>query len=278
MEYQYNQVAHYCDLGGGLKMHYHERNGGGKPIIFLHGGGQGAGGWTNWKGNLEPLAAAGYRAIATDAIGYGLSSKPEDGDFDFDSLVSAFAKFVDTLGFDKVSLVGNSMGGAMTLRYAQKNPERIDKLMIMGSAGLGTMEDTYMKMPAIQLLVDLGKRMKGGITREGLGEFLRFLAYDPNQVSEGMLDERLEIAKLQPARVFSTISIPDIRGEMNKISHLPLFIFWGRDDKAAPVKSGVDLMDSFDNSRMLIFSQCGHWVQQEHQAAFNKACIEFMNE
>ena len=124
MDYQHVKVGKFAELGNGEKMHYHERNGGGDPVIFLHGGGQGAGGWTNWKTNLDPLAAAGYRAICTDAIGYGISSKPPEQDYNFEYLVSALERFVDSLGMDKVSFVGNSMGGAMTLRYAQRNPER----------------------------------------------------------------------------------------------------------------------------------------------------------
>ena len=275
---KYNKPALFAPVGNGLEMHYNREKGGGDPLILLHGGGQGAGGWTNWKTNLKPLAAAGYDVVAPDAIGYGLSSKPEDGDFDFDSLVAAFSRFVDEMGYEKISLVGNSMGGAMSLRYAQLNPDRINKLSIMGSAGLGTMDGVYKNMPAIKLLLDLGQRMKGGITREGLAEFLRFLAYDPAEVTDEMLDERFEIAKTQPARVFSTISIPDLRGDMEAIRHIPMFIFWGRDDKAAPVSTGLDLMDSFDKCRMLIFSECGHWVQQEHSAEFNRACLQFLEQ
>lgn len=276
MEYKHVKVGKFAELGGGEKMHYHERDGGGEPVIFLHGGGQGAGGWTNWKGNLEPLAKAGYRAICTDAIGYGISSKPPEGDYDFEYLIGALERFVDSLGFDKVSFVGNSMGGAMTLRYAQRNPQRIKKLMIMGSGGLEDMS-VYLAMPAIVKLKELGAKMAGGINKDALREFLQFLAYDPKQVNDEMVEERYEVAINQSSRAFTSIHIPDLRPGMGPISHLPLFIFWGIDDRAAPVHTGVDLMRTFPNSRMLIFSQCGHWVQQEYRDEFNQACIGFLN-
>ena len=277
MDYQHVKVGKFAELGNGEKMHYHERNGGGDPVIFLHGGGQGAGGWTNWKTNLDPLAAAGYRAICTDAIGYGISSKPPEQDYNFEYLVSALERFVDSLGMDKVSFVGNSMGGAMTLRYAQRNPERINKLLIMGSGGLADM-DLYLAQPAIVKLKELGAKMAGGINKAALKEFLQFLCHDPAIVDEEMVNERFEVAQQQSSRAFTSIHIPNLMGEMDKISHLPLYVFWGIDDKAAPAYTGMELLKIFPRSRMLTFSRCGHWVQTEYSTEFNKACIDFLNE
>lgn len=276
MDYEFVKVGKFADLGNGEQMHYHERDGGGDAVIFLHGGGQGAGGWTNWKTNMNELAAAGYRAICTDAIGYGISSKPPEGDYDFEYLIGALERFVDSLGLDKVSFVGNSMGGAMTLRYAQRNPDRIKKLIIMGSGGLADMS-LYLAQPAIVKLSELGAKMKNGITKEGLREFLQYLCHDPGIVNDEMVNERFEVAKNQSSRAFTSINIPNLMPGMDAIGHLPLFIFWGTDDKAAPAYTGLELMNHFPNSRMLIFSQCGHWVQQEYRDEFNKACIEFLD-
>lgn len=130
MDWKHAKVGSYLDIGDGKQIHYSER-GSGEPVIFLHGGGQGSGGWTNWKENLDFFAAAGFHAIAPDAFGYGLSSKPEDSDFDFATLMICFEKFIDGMGFDKVNLVGNSMGGAMSIRYCQDHLDRVNKLIVM---------------------------------------------------------------------------------------------------------------------------------------------------
>ena len=275
MSYQYNREDQYLDLGNGQHLHYNDR-GAGEPVIFLHGGGQGAGGWTNWKRNLDVFAAAGYRAIAPDAFGYGLSSKPDDGTFDFDTLMDYLVKLFDHLGLERVTLVGNSMGGAMSIRYAQENPERVNKLVVMGPGGIGPME-RYLAMPAIQRLKELGQE-EGGFTSDKLRRFLEYMAYDKADVDDELVNERYEVARTQPARVFQTLSIGDLRPGLDKLKNLPTMVLWGRDDRACPVESGMEIMQACDNARLIVFSQCGHWVQYERAELFNRLCLDFLRE
>lgn len=275
MEWKANKVGQYQDIGNGLQMHYHER-GSGEPVIFLHGGGQGSGGWTNWKQNLQPFADAGYHAIATDAIGYGLSSKPEDGIFDFQSLIDGLKAFIDAKGFKKVTLVGNSMGGATSIRFAQDYPERMNKLIVMAPGGIGPME-RYLSMPAIKRLKDMGQQ-GGKPTKEGIKGLLEALCYKPEFCTEEILNERWEVAQAQPPSVFSTLNIEDLRPRMHLLKEMPLLILWGRDDAACPVASGLEIMQSCDNSQMVIFSECGHWVQSEKLQQFNRLCFDFLTD
>ena len=275
MEYQYNKVAHYADMGGGNRLHYHDV-GTGEPVIFLHGGGQGAGGWTNWQHNLQVFADAGYRAIAPDAFGYGLSSKPTDGNFDFETLMDCLVKLFDHLKLDKVTLVGNSMGGAMSIRFSQDFPERVKKLVVMGPGGIGPME-RYLAMPAIQMLKALGKE-EGGFSKDKLRRFLEFMAYSKDDVTDQLVNERYEVAVTQPPRVFQTLSIGDLRPRLGILKNLPTMVLWGRDDHACPVESGMEIMKECDNARLIVFSQCGHWVQYEKAGLFNKLCLDFLQE
>lgn len=275
MSYEYNREDQYLDLGNGQRLHYNDR-GAGEPVIFLHGGGQGAGGWTNWKRNLDVFAAAGYRAIAPDAFGYGLSSKPDDGNFDFDTLMDCLAKLFDDLGLERVNLVGNSMGGAMAIRYAQEHTDRVNKLVVMGPGGIGPME-RYLAMPAIQRLKELGQE-EGGFTSDKLRRFLEYMAYDKADVDDELVNERYEVARTQPARVFQTLSIGDLRPGLDKLKNLPTMVLWGRDDRACPVESGMEILQACDNARLIVFSQCGHWVQYERAEVFNRLCLDFLRE
>lgn len=275
MEYQYNKVANYADMGGGNRLHYHDI-GKGEPVIFLHGGGQGAGAWTNWQHNLQVFADAGYRAIAPDGFGYGLSSKPTDGNFNFETLMDCLVKLLDHLKLDKVTLVGNSLGGAMSIRFSQDFPQRVKKLVVMGPGGIGPMEK-YLGMPAIQMLKALGQE-EGGFSKEKLRRFLEFMAYSKDDVTDQLVNERYEVAVTQPARVFQTLSINDLRPRLNILKNLPTMVLWGRDDQACPVESGLEIMKECDNARMIVFSQCGHWVQYEKAQLFNKLCLDFLKE
>ncbi|MFZ5493182.1 MAG: alpha/beta fold hydrolase [Pseudomonadota bacterium] len=275
MEYQYNKVANYADMGNGNRLHYHDV-GKGEPVIFLHGGGQGAGGWTNWQHNLQVFADAGYRAIAPDAFGYGLSSKPTDGTFDFETLMECLIKLFDQLGLDKVTLVGNSMGGAMSIRFSQDFPQRVKKLVVMGPGGIGPME-RYLAMPAIQKLKELGQE-EGGFSKDKLRRFLEYMAYSKDDVTEQLVNERYEVAVTQPPRVFQTLSIGDLRPRLSILKNLPTMVLWGRDDRACPVESGMEILKECDKARLIVFSECGHWVQYEKASLFNKLCLDFLKE
>lgn len=275
MEYQYNKVANYFDAGNGRRIHYHDI-GQGEPVIFLHGGGQGAGGWTNWQHNLDVFAKAGYRAIAPDAFGYGLSSKPEDGSFDFQTLMDCFEALLAHLKLDKVTLVGNSMGGAMSIRFATDHPERMRKLVVMGPGGVAPME-RYAAMPAIQMLKQLGQE-EGGLTKEKIRRFLEFMAYSKADVTDQLVNERHEVAVTQPPRVFRTLSIPDMSDRLPILKNMPTMVLWGRDDKACPADLGMHILNHCDKGQLIVFSECGHWVQYEKATLFNRLCLDFLKD
>ncbi|MGH8847904.1 MAG: alpha/beta fold hydrolase, partial [Polaromonas sp.] len=80
-------VGHYADIGHDQRIHYHDQ-GEGEVVIFLHGAGGGASGYSNFKGNYPVFAEAGYRAIVPDLLGYGLSSKPDIPMYDLDFFVA----------------------------------------------------------------------------------------------------------------------------------------------------------------------------------------------
>src|SRR5579863_7729429 len=89
--------GHYAEIGNGQRVHFHAQ-GEGQPVIFLHGAGGGASGYSNFKGNYPAFAAAGFRAIVPDLLGYGLSSKPDIEQYDLDFFVAGIKGLVDALG------------------------------------------------------------------------------------------------------------------------------------------------------------------------------------
>jgi 4,5:9,10-diseco-3-hydroxy-5,9,17-trioxoandrosta-1(10),2-diene-4-oate hydrolase len=222
------------------------------------------------------FADAGYRAIPPEAFCYGLASKPTDGNFDFETLMECLIKLFDQLGLDTVTLVGNSMGGAMSIRFAQDFPQRVKKLVVMGPGGIGPME-RYLAMPAIQMLKALGQE-EGGFTKDKLRRFLEYMAYSKDDVTDQLVNERYEVAVTQPPRVFQTLSIGDLRPHLHILKNLPTMVLWGRDDRACPVESGMEIIKECDNARLIVFSQCGHWVQYEKADLFNKLCLDFLKE
>ncbi len=273
MEYEHNVIGEFLDIGDGLDVHFHERGVGGEPIIFLHGGGQGSGGWTNWKQNLDYFAAQGYHAIAPDAIGYGLSSKPADGVYNVAFLVDCLKHYVDKRGFKKLSLVGNSMGGAMSIMFSQRFPQLLDKLVVMAPAGIGDLS-SYRQMPAIKLLFEIAHE-PGGVDEHKIRRLCQALAYNNAFVTDDLVRERLEVALTQPAAVFQTLDIPDLSPGFKDMK-MPWLALWGVNDQACPVERGFDIVRASPNSQLVVYPECGHWVQAEKEDEFNRLCVQFL--
>ena len=113
----------------GLKTNYLEQ-GGGFPVILLHGSGPGVTGYANWRFAL-PVLAQNFRAIAPDAAGFGYTERKSNTDYTLDYWIDHIVAFMDALNVPKAHLVGNSFGGALALAITARHPERVDRLVLM---------------------------------------------------------------------------------------------------------------------------------------------------
>jgi 4,5:9,10-diseco-3-hydroxy-5,9,17-trioxoandrosta-1(10),2-diene-4-oate hydrolase len=264
----------FADVGGGLRIHYHEE-GRGFPVLFLHGSGPGASGYSNFRRNYPYFASRGFRAIVPDTLGFGHSSKPEDVDYTLSFLAGALLRFIDAIGVERCAIVGNSHGGAMAIQTALDHPDRVTKLVLMAPGGLEVRE-AYAKMEGIRTMmkVFLGPE---GITREGMRRVFGLQLHDPRTLTEEILDERLQIAVTQPKRVLTSMSVPHLAPELERI-RCPVLAFWGTNDKFCPVSGAMTIAERCKRSRVLLLSECGHWVMVEHPDLFNRMSVDFLSE
>ena len=113
----------------------------GKAIVLLHGKNfSGA----YWKQTAEALLEAGYRVVMPDQIGFGKSSKPQWFQYSFQQLATNTKTLLDTLGIEKVVVLGHSMGGMVAVRFTLMFPETVSKLVLENPIGL---EDYKLKVP-----------------------------------------------------------------------------------------------------------------------------------
>ena len=264
----------YADIGDGLRIHYHEQ-GEGLPVVFVHGSGPGASGISNFEGCMPYFAQRGYRAIAPDALGYGYSSKPEDAEYHLSYFVDGLRRFLDAIGVDKCALVGNSMGGAMCVRFALDFPERVEKLILMAPGGMEERE-VYMGMRGIRRML---KAIFGGgeLTLESMNKVFELQVYRPQDAPAEVIASRLEMAKLQPRRVFETSRVPNQEHEIANLS-CPIFVLWGQNDQFCPVSGAAKFAERCKQTRVLTLTECGHWVMVEHPELFNRMCCDFLDE
>lgn len=262
----------YADIGEGLQVHYHEE-GEGTPVVFIHGSGPGASGWSNFRRNYPVFAKAGFRVIVPDTLGFGYSSKP-DVDYGMDFIVSAYVRFLDKLGIQKAAFVGNSHGGAVCISLALKHPERVSKLVLMGPGGLEERE-TYMTLEGIKTMLRV--IFKEGISRESLRKVFALQLFDPSLITDELIEERYQIAITQPKRVMQTLAVPHLAPELPKLE-MPVLAFWGVVDRFCPSTGAMRIAEGCPNARVMLLSKCGHWVMVEHMELFNRMGTEFLKE
>jgi len=262
----------------GFKIHYNEA-GQGEVVIMLHGGGPGATGWSNFNRNIGSFVDAGYRVILPDCPGFGKS----------DEIVSdvqrgllnaqAIKGLLDALGIQKVHLIGNSMGGATALNFALEYPDRLDKLILMGPGGLGP----SLMQPNPQEGIKRMMRLYGQPTWENFNAMLEVFVFDQGALTEELRKGRWANIEgnLQHLKNFvtsfqrATLASWDVSHRVPQIKHRTL-VTWGRDDRFVPLDHGLKLINLLQDAQLHVFSRCGHWVQFEHAAEFNRLVLDFL--
>jgi 4,5:9,10-diseco-3-hydroxy-5,9,17-trioxoandrosta-1(10),2-diene-4-oate hydrolase len=258
-------------LKQGYEMHYLE-HGSGPAVVFVHGSGPGVNAYSNFFPNYRAIATAGYRCVLPDMIGFGWSSKPDDIDYTLELFVPTLREFLDLLKIERCVLVGNSLGGAISMKLAIDHPERVEKLIVMGPGGIEARE-TYFKMPGIQKMVS--QFVGSGFDRPGLRRLLELLAYDPNTITDELLEQRFNILQTQPKAVLARMSITDLTPELGKLRG-PLLGFWGVEDQFCPASGYEKILRAVPDSRFIMYSRCGHWAMIERAEDFNRNAIEFL--
>lgn len=268
-------VGHHVDIapvaGAPQRVHYHDA-GEGEVVVFLHGAGGGASGYSNFKGNYPAFAAAGYRVIVPDMLGFGLSSKPDIPMYDLDFFVAGIKGLVDALGLERITLLGNSLGGAVALGYALAYPDQVSRLILMAPGGVEEL-DTYLAMPGIANMFAIYQSGKTGT--EAMRDVMRMQLFDPALLTDEIIQERAPIAAMQTQAARSVMKVPDMTDRLHEL-RCPMFGFWGVNDQFNPVGGAMKLVEHAPNGRIVLVNRCGHWVQVEHREMFNRLCLDFL--
>ena len=260
---------------GRLVTNYHDR-GSGAPVLMIHGSGPGVSAWANWRLLIGDLAAD-YRCLAPDMAGFGYSPVPQDWQHGRDAWLGQLVDFLDALGLAKVHVIGNSFGGSMALALAIAHPERVERLVLMGSVG-------------VPFTLTEGLDAVWGYTPsvERMRALLDIFSYNHDLVGDDLARMRYE-ASIRPGvqeAYASMFPAPRQRwvdamahdeAAIRAIPHSTLIVH-GRDDRVIPLATSLTLSQWIVDSQLHVFGQCGHWTQIEHAARFNRLVRDFLGE
>ncbi|RJF93158.1 alpha/beta fold hydrolase [Sphingomonas cavernae] len=244
----------------------------GFPLVFIHGSGPGASGVSNFRLNIAAFVDAGFRVLLPDLIGYGASSKPEGIDYTLQLFTDTLYEALNAHGVEKATLVGNSLGGGVAMQMALDHPEYIDRLVLM-SPGCIEELDVYFAMPGMKKMIsDFGSPE---FTIEDQRRLVTNLVYDPKHVTDALVAERFEVARVQPKDVLARMRTPNLASRLGELK-MPIVGFWGHNDEFLPASGAQRFLDACDDARFTIFNKVGHWVQVERADEFNRYTLEFL--
>ena len=267
------EIAATVDVAG-VATNYHDV-GVGKPVVLIHGSGPGVTAWANWRVTMPDLSKQ-FRVLAPDLLGFGYTARPAGVRYNLTAWTRHLLGFLDALGLEKASIVGNSFGGALALSLATNHPERVDKLVLMGSVG-------------VPFAITPGLEAVWGFTPslDNMRALLDVFAHDRSLINDDLAELRLRAATRPGVQeAFSTMFPPPRQESVNAmivpknliraIQHSTLIVH-GRDDQVIPLTNSFQLLELIERSQLHVFGQCGHWVQIEHSAAFNRLVSEFLD-
>ncbi|MDB5728789.1 MAG: 2-hydroxymuconate semialdehyde hydrolase [Noviherbaspirillum sp.] len=258
---------------GQFLTNYHDQ-GEGTPVLLIHGSGPGVSAWANWRRTLPELSKS-CRVIAPDMVGFGFTERPDGVVYRLETWVQQLLDLLDSLGLERVHLVGNSFGGAVSLAFTLAYPQRVDKLALMGSVGL-----------SFPITDGLDKVWGYEPDREAMRELINLFAFDKSIATPELVEMRYQASapdvisrsysSMFPAprqRWLEALAQPEDR--LRALTHKTLLIH-GRDDQIIPLASSQRLALLLPNSQLHVFGNCGHWVQIEKTRDFNHLLDDFL--
>lgn len=246
------------------------------PVLLVHGSGPGVSAWANWR-LVMPALAATRRVVAPDMLGFGFTDRPADARYTLDNWLQQAVDLLDELDVERVDLVGNSFGGALSLALAIRHPERVRRLVLMGSVGVPFpitpgLDAVWGYTPSFEnmrRLMDLFAHDRGLVTDE-LAE-LRYQA----SIRPGFQES---FAAMFPApRQAWVDALASPQAAIRALPHETLVIH-GREDQVIPLATSQTLAQWIPNAQLHVYGHCGHWTQIEHSARFARLVGDFLAE
>jgi pimeloyl-ACP methyl ester carboxylesterase len=271
-----------------ISLHGHRlsyRAGGSGPLLVLvHG-------LTNSSASWEPaleLLARDFTVLAPDLLGHGDSDKPR-GDYSLGANASLLRDLMLALGHERATFVGHSHGGGIAMQMAYQHPERVARLALVSSGGLGRHVSALLRavaLPGAELvlpllasrpIVNTGAKVGGWIGKVGL----RFGA-DIEDLAQGMAT--LQDIEARRAFVHTARAVIDLGGQridatekLYLAAGFPTLLVWGERDPVIPARHGIRAHELIPGSRLEVFEHAGHFPHHDDPVRFAALIRDFVD-
>jgi pimeloyl-ACP methyl ester carboxylesterase len=261
---------------------YHQV-GRGPAVLLIHGITSSSRTWRT----VMPALAEHHTVIAPDLLGHGRSAKPR-GDYSLGGYASGLRDLMVALEVPSATVVGHSLGGGVAMQFAYQFPERVERLALVDSGGLGSEVSLVLRaatLPGAEYVLPLlasgPLRGAGAALGSVLGRVGVRASADVRGMAEGF--ESLGDAAARRAFVHTARSVIDPAGQrvdatdrLYLAEHVPSLIVWGDHDRMIPVQHGRDAHALMPGSRLEVFAGAGHFPFNDDPERFVAVLTDFI--
>jgi pimeloyl-ACP methyl ester carboxylesterase len=250
-------------------VHY-EVYGRGRPVILLHGW---LGSWALWQETMVDLGAF-YRTYALDFWGFGESGKKRNS-YTIQDFVNLVSQFMDGLGIGSAPLVGHSMGGTVSLSVAVQYPQRVSKVVVVGSPIVGSSLAFLPKFIGLRPVAVILFNLMWAF-RLGMRVYSPLMCRDPR--FPAMMDRDLSRTTLESFLLsIASLRRTDLRPCLSQIK-IPVMGMYGDKDIVVNPNQWQPLMDGIPHARIERIHKAGHFIMLDDPDPFKHKLKEFLEE
>ena len=258
-------------------------SGDGPAVMFIHGLTSSHRNWVHLVQKLD----TDHRVVAPDLFGHGASDKLM-GDYSLGAHAATLRDLLDRLDIDQVTLVGHSFGGGIAMQFCYLFPERVERLVLVASGGLGRSVSPLLRaatLPGAGVLLPL---IASGWVRgraEAAGRILSSTGWrassDTTEIWRGFTS--LADADTRRAFLATTRGVIDPGGQtVTAHDHLPMaiqvptLVVWGTKDRMIPAWHATTAHEVITDSRVVLFEGAGHFPHLDQPERFAQLLSDFM--
>lgn len=267
----HNQELSYVDSGSG------------PVVLFIHGI---LGSQRQWA-HLVDKMDDDHRVIVPDLFGHGDSSKPV-GDYSLSAHAAAMRDLLDDLAIERVTLVGHSLGGGIAMQFYYLFPERVDRLVLVASGGLGREVNLILRsatLPGAAPVLSLVASTHVLSRVEALGRGASKVGWRPGADLSAIWQGFSSLADAESRRAFlaTTRAVIDFGGQsisahdhLEGVLPVPTMIVWGSKDRMIPAWHALSAQQAVPDCRVELFEGAGHFPHLEDPDRFARVLREFI--
>ncbi len=273
-----NEFSKFVEIDG-MQVHY-RIEGKGMPIVLIHGTGASLHTWDDWTLKLKE----NYQVIRMDLPAFGLTGPNKSGDYSIKQYTQFLEEFVVKMKLDSMFLAGNSLGGNIAWNYASKNPEKVQKLILVDASGLPTNKPQpwIFKMAKTPVLSKLFLYIT---PRSIIEDNLKQVYEDDTKISDAQITRFHDMALregnrkafVDRAKIDFTISEASKKEQLQNIQ-TPTLLIWGAKDTWIPLDNGKRMDALLPNSKLVVLQNSGHVPMEENPIESFKVLNDFLHQ